>query len=992
MEPFRSLFWPGAARRHTGSQPAGKLARLLAAAALTLGAAGLAPTAMAANPDKISFTLEGCRNTGDVLFEALGPFVCELPDTGGSYTTGNLGKGWAELDLVPHRVTAGAGNAAPANQTYTIAVVVDTEEEGTPGYDFLSAPVLNEALSDAGCNAPVVGPESIATPGLGGISKSLYRLVTITQAENTECVYDFYARLALGSNAFSGASLHANLALQDDPITTSGIGAKEVSIPDIEAAQTLAKTMEATQDSSVRWGISKSADPGSLDFGDVCRSDAPEELGVDITVEWTKVAVDPTQINVATRISANNPASRPLNIAVTDVIYNGTTELDSDDLGEVPLGAKSTLALVGEHEVSFDPDDLTLTLELNDIATATYIDPVPGHPPIEGTTTATANATVQQGDVTNADVAISDSENITGDGLSYSADGFSGAAGAFQGGYVAGTETNGTVDWLSVLQGDSGSVTFTKTVYLDEPRITSGVLSDQAKVNVGDTVLASTNVLEVPISSSATVALTLIKTIPDILDTGESLEVSFEITRSDDATFKLEKTLTFEAGETTQEIVIDGLVPDDYVVKETGVVFFADALDPGVAVTGLVPEAGDTVNVDLDLPTCSDTARFDNVLREDVMVQVQKITEPTLETTDPDFVWEFRLTGSGGVDEIVEADANGDPVLFDAVLGEGSYTVTETLKSPAWDLVAVNGDAEQTTCDFTVDLPEDEGQTKSCIFKNVKRGLVEVLKTLSGGELAGTDASFTFQLREGASATETGTVLEEEVANALNNGSIEFDELLIPGDHYQLCEIVLAGWQSSLDGFVPAFSPPDSTVDNSIICVDFTVEPGETKVFEVDNTPPPGGHALTIGYWKNHASCMLSNGKQDPVLDQTLYLEGSIQIGLLTLSAGGNPDEATDCTKARALLDKRDVVSGKKRASEPLFNLAAQLVAVKLNLIAGAGFCPALTTAVSQADTLLINKSFTGTGAKANLNPTQAALANQLAQTLDSYNNNTLCP
>lgn len=127
-------------------------------------------------------------------------------------------------------------------------------------------------------------------------------------------------------------------------------------------------------------------------------------------------------------------------------------------------------------------------------------------------------------------------------------------------------------------------------------------------------------------------------------------------------------------------------------------------------------------------------------------------------------------------------------------------------------------------------------------------------------------------------------------------------------------------------------------------------------------------------------------------LDQTLYLEGSITIGLLTLNAGDDPDAAEDCLVLRALLDKRDVVSGKKRASEPLFNLAAQLVSVKLNLIAGAGFCPALTTAVSQADTLLINKSFTGTDAKANLNPTQAALANQLAQTLDSYNNNTLCP
>lgn len=956
----------------------------------------MAPVAVAANPDQVAFTLEGCRNTGDVAFSATGPFVCELTSpttTGGSYTTGNLGKGWAELDLVPHRVTASAGNAAPANQTYTIAVVVDNEETGTPGYDFLSVPVLNGALSDAGCPNPVVGPQGVAAPGLGGMDKSLYRLVTITQVKNTECVYDFYARLALGSSAFSGASLHANLALEDDPITTSGIGAKEVSIPDIEAAQTLAKTMEATQDSTVRWGISKSADPESLDFGDVCAPEAPDELGVDITVEWTKVAVDPTQINVATRISANNPASRPLNVAVTDVIYNGTTVLDTKNLGQVLLGAKSSLALVGTHEASFAPDDLSIPLALNDIATATYSDPVPGHPPIGGTTTATASATVQQGIVTNAQVAISDRENITGEGLSYSADSFSDAMGAFQGGYVAGTETTGTVDWLSGPQSDSGSVTFAKTVYLDQPRITTGDLSDQAKVNVGATVLASTNVLEVPISSSATVALTLIKTIPDILDEDESFEVSFEITRTDDATFKLEKTLTFEGGgATTQQTVIDGLVPDDYSVEETKVVFFDDQ-GGDTEIFGLTP-ATNPVAVDLDLPTCGGTARFDNELNEEAVVwaQVQKITEPELVESDPDYSWEFRLTGPGEVDETVFAGANAGFVDFTSALtAEGEYTVTETLKSPTWDLVAVNGDAAQTTCTFTVDFPEDVGKTRSCTFKNVKRGLVEVVKTLSGGELTGTDA-FTFQLREDASAAETGTVLEEEVANALNNGSIEFAELLIPRDHYQLCEIVLAGWQSSLDdAFVPGFSPPDSNIDNSIVCVDFTVQPGQTKVFEVDNTPPPGGHALTIGYWKNHASCKLSNGQQDPVLDQTLYDAGSITIGVLTLNAGGNPDAAIDCAKIRALLDKRDIVSGKKMASDPLFNLAAQLVAVKLNLIAGAATCPALTTAVTQANALLLLKNFNGTG-KSNLTPSQAAQANQLAQTLDAYNNNTLCP
>lgn len=149
--------------------------------------------------------------------------------------------------------------------------------------------------------------------------------------------------------------------------------------------------------------------------------------------------------------------------------------------------------------------------------------------------------------------------------------------------------------------------------------------------------------------------------------------------------------------------------------------------------------------------------------------------------------------------------------------------------------------------------------------------------------------------------------------------------------------------------------------------------------------------SLTIGYWKNHASCKLSNGKQDPVLDQTLHSAGSIQIGVLTLRAGSNPDIAIDCAKLRVLLDKGDIDSGKKMASDPLFNLAVQLVDVKLNRAAGADFCSALITAVTQANSLPFGKGFAGTG-RSSLAKAEAALANQLAKTLDSYNNNTLCP
>ena len=54
-------------------------------------------------------------------------------------------------------------NSAPANQTYTIAFVADHEDVSAPGYDLMSVPVLNAALSDASCSYSV-GAESVLAP------------------------------------------------------------------------------------------------------------------------------------------------------------------------------------------------------------------------------------------------------------------------------------------------------------------------------------------------------------------------------------------------------------------------------------------------------------------------------------------------------------------------------------------------------------------------------------------------------------------------------------------------------------------------------------------------------------------------------------------------------------------------------------------------------------------------------------------------------------
>ena len=142
---------------------------------------------------------------------------------------------------------------------------------------------------------------------------------------------------------------------------------------------------------------------------------------------------------------------------------------------------------------------------------------------------------------------------------------------------------------------------------------------------------------------------------------------------------------------------------------------------------------------------------------------------------------------------------------------------------------------------------------------------------------------------------------------------------------------------------------------------------------------------MTIGYWKNWSSC--SGGKQKPILDQKLAAAdatGGITLGLLTLHAG-------DCVKAVNVLNKTTIDGKTKKSSDPLFNMAAQLLAAKLNVLSGAGTCSAATSAIAQASNLLASYSWNGLTYTPKLTASDAALANNLNTLLDKYNNNKLC-
>ncbi|MGH9891309.1 MAG: prealbumin-like fold domain-containing protein, partial [bacterium] len=325
-------------------------------------------------------------------------------------------------------------------------------------------------------------------------------------------------------------------------------------------------------------------------------------------------------------------------------------------------------------------------------------------------------------------------------------------------------------------------------------------------------------------------------------------------------------------------------------------------------------------------------------------------------------------------------------------LQPGSFTVTETDPAPAFDftsLVCSDPDNGTSTSARTATIDVDAGESVTCTYTNTKRGMVTVGKTVSGATPAA--GAFDFEIRTGASPTEVGTTVASDSTDA--SGNVDFGGIkLVPGT-YQFCEVnMLPGFATSLTGFVPNSDDPNA--DNSVICVPFTLDPGEIQNFVVDNTPPPGGDARTIGFWKNWTSCD-GRGNQDPVLDQTL---ASFPLNLVTNTRGVLIGDifVDTCPEGIAILDK-STLGGTKKANDAAYGLAAQLLAARLNFQAGAGTCPAANTAAANGQTLLDQVNFTATGDYLGPRVTGPALTQRnqalaLAATLDQYNNNNLCP
>jgi len=182
-------------------------------------------------------------------------------------------------------------------------------------------------------------------------------------------------------------------------------------------------------------------------------------------------------------------------------------------------------------------------------------------------------------------------------------------------------------------------------------------------------------------------------------------------------------------------------------------------------------------------------------------------------------------------------------------------------------------------------------------------------------------------------------------------------------------------------------------------CAAPQADSGPVEVSTSPATPDPlyksngGGEPRSPGYWLiwntcaegNQAETARANGGREAgwILMDDLLANPGIMVGELAVET---------CDQGVNLLQARDMGRVEKK-NDAAYALAAQLLTAQLNQAAGSEYCPASDQAISQAQLLLLELDFDGTGVY--LGPPQANpdvdKAQALAEQLASYNSGQLC-
>jgi hypothetical protein len=151
------------------------------------------------------------------------------------------------------------------------------------------------------------------------------------------------------------------------------------------------------------------------------------------------------------------------------------------------------------------------------------------------------------------------------------------------------------------------------------------------------------------------------------------------------------------------------------------------------------------------------------------------------------------------------------------------------------------------------------------------------------------------------------------------------------------------------------------------------------------------GQPRTAGYWalwntcapENRAAVAAANGGRAAgwILVDDLLADPGIQLGNYAVPA---------CQEALALLGGRTAAG--EESGDPVYGLAAVLLAAELNLRAGSEICPIADEAALGGHLVLASVDFDGTGEYADVLSDETANAiPRLVELLEGYNRGELC-
>lgn len=231
----------------------------------------------------------------------------------------------------------------------------------------------------------------------------------------------------------------------------------------------------------------------------------------------------------------------------------------------------------------------------------------------------------------------------------------------------------------------------------------------------------------------------------------------------------------------------------------------------------------------------------------------------------------------------------------------------------------------------------------------------------------------------------------------------------VPAGQYSITLVAPTGWAlvPSADGYDTGCWDDQS---NSVVAIStgvatIDVGAGEfvvcTFVMQEVVDPPPGGDTTTdftargLGWWKNSGKCLSGQAQVAAVAqgDRARMLESQLLGGSAVFPLGSIV--GLTCAEAARLLGKSDL-SGNNKANDAAYNLAAHLLAAKLNKAAGAPASPCVASAMTTAQNVLVELGFTGMGDYLGPSPTMRAVrttALRLGGQLSGYSGgNATCP